>query len=148
MPLTMTMSDTARNVTSAELNRKTPRPIAQARPKATKESVSGRPIGSTKISRLVLKAAKTIHTIGSSTNSAVDGDEAVHREAENPEAEELRHHARREYLSCSRPRMTAMTAAHRDRVGVAHVAELEGLQVDVGAEHLASRCAGPPRVVT
>ena len=69
MPATTTMIDTARKVTSAELNRKAPSPIAQARPNATKDSVSGRPIGSTKISRLVLKAAKTIHTIGSSTNS-------------------------------------------------------------------------------
>ena len=69
MPLTMTMRRTARSVTSAELKRKTPRPIAQARPNATKESVSGSPIGSTKISRFVLKAAKTIHTIGRSTKS-------------------------------------------------------------------------------
>ena len=39
----------------------------------------------------------------------IDGDEAVHGEAEDAEAQEFRHHARREYLSCSRPRMTAMT---------------------------------------
>ena len=68
MPETTTISPTDMTVTNAELRMNWPTPTPQARSKLWKFSVSGRPSGSVKISRLVLNAANTIHSSGNSTN--------------------------------------------------------------------------------
>ena len=69
MPEATTIKATASVVTYAELKMKVPRPTRHARWKLSKFSVSGRPIGSVKISRRVLKAAKSIQSTGRSTNT-------------------------------------------------------------------------------
>ena len=97
MPETTTMSDTDRTVTSAELNRKVPSPIAQARPKRDEGERVGQAQRIDEDLALGLEGGEDHPHHRQQHEQRIDGDEAVHGEAEDLEAEEFRHHARREY---------------------------------------------------